>query len=84
MNSKRLQYPGRDSGDYPPRNEEIGYYDVEDAWERRYRQRQAGLAWRNRWADFGSWLSELEHKLLHLPAAHAHPKLAAVHRPHHR
>ncbi len=80
MTSKRLQYQGRDSGEYPPRYEDIGYYDVDQALERRYQQRQAGLAWQHRMEAFGNWLVSV----FHLPAAHPHPKLAHAHRTHHR
>ncbi len=80
MGSNLLQYPGKDSGEYPPRHK-IGYYDVNQALERRYQEHQNQWAWQHKVAAIGNWLAGLEQRLFHWPL---HPKLTPVHRHHHR
>lgn len=78
MNNNLLQYPGKDTGEYPPRYEN-GYYDVEQSLEHRYQHRMTMLKWRTTLSDFGKWLASLEQHLIHKPykLTHAHAKSAA-------
>jgi type II secretory pathway component PulJ len=82
MKKHVLQYPGRDTGEYPPRYE-IGYYDVEKSLESRYQRRQALSAWRDKLLASGDWLARLE-QLFHLHPIRPHPKPVMIHRRHHR
>ena len=79
MNNNLLQYPGKDSGEYPPRYK-TGYYDVEKSLEHRYQQHITLLRWRAKLSEFGSWLAALEKHLIHKPytLSHVHAKPVAL------
>ena len=75
MNNNLLQYPGKDTGEYPPRYEN-GYYDVEQALEIRYQLRHTMLKWREKISEIGKWLAAFEQRIIHKPytLTHAHAR----------
>ena len=82
MNNNLLQYPGKDTGEFPPRYAN-GYYDVEQALERRYQQRLTLRKWQTKLSEIGKWLATVEQHLIHKPYTLTHAPVRPVAHPRH-